>query len=52
MKTVIRRYKLSCYEILVVIDALNAKRIYQKSRGFDNSVISELLLLFINALEA
>lgn len=52
MRSTIKKYKLTRYEICIAIDALNAKRLDQKSRGENSCVISELLLRFIDALEA
>lgn len=45
-------YKLTHYELLVAIDALNAKRLKQKAEGEDDSTTSDLLLRLIEALEA
>lgn len=52
MKRTIKKYKLTRYEICVAIDALNAKRLDQKSKGENSCAVSELLLRLIDALEA
>lgn len=52
MRSTIKKYKLTRYEICVAIDALNAKRLDQKSKGEDSCAVSELLLRFIDALES
>ena len=48
---VVRRLKLTDYELRVLIDALNAKRLKQKASGIDHSETSDLLLYLIDALE-
>lgn len=50
--TVVRRLKLTNFELRVAIDALNAKRLKQKANGIDHSETSDLLLYLIDALEA
>lgn len=49
---VVRRLKLTDFELRVLIDALNAKRLKQKANGIDHSETSDLLLYLIDALEA
>ena len=49
---VVRRLKLTDFELRVLIDALNAKRVKQKASGIDHSETSDLLLHLIDALEA
>ena len=51
MKTKVRLYKLTYYEIRVAIEALNAKRLKLKSRGEDNGAVSNLLLRFLDVLD-
>ena len=48
----VRRLKLTSFELRVAIDALNAKRLKQKSQGIDNRETSNLLLQLLDALEA
>jgi hypothetical protein len=48
----VRRLKLTDFELRVLIDALNAKRLKQKASGIDHSDTSDLLLYLIDALEA
>ena len=48
----VRRLKLTPFELRVAIEALNAKRLKQKTNGIDNSVTSNLILHLIDALEA
>ena len=50
--TMVRRLKLTNFELRVAIDALNAKRLKQKESGIDYSDISNLLLYLIDAFEA
>lgn len=52
MKITGRKLKLTNFEPRVAIDALNALRLKQKSKGIDNSGTSDLLLRFIDAMEA
>lgn len=40
---VVRRLKLTNFELRVAIDALNAKRLKQKANGIDHSETSDLL---------
>ena len=49
---IVRRLKLTNFELRVAIDALNAKRLKQKASGIDHSETSDLLLYLIDALEA
>ena len=48
----VRRLKLTPFEIRVAIDALNAKRLKQKSSGMDNSATSNLILHLLDAIGA
>ena len=50
--TMVRRLKLTPFELRVAIEALNAKRLKQKTNGIDNRVTSNLILHLIDALEA
>ena len=50
--TMVRKLKLSNFEIRVAIDALNARRIKEKSNGIDNTITSNLILYLLDALEA
>ena len=52
MKTTVRRLKLTHYELRVLIEALNAKRLKQRANGIDNTVTSGLILRFIDVLES
>ena len=52
MKTTVRRLKLTHYELRVLIEALNAKRIKQRANGIDNSATSVLILRLIDVLES
>ena len=49
--TMVRRFKLTPFEIQVAIEALNAKRLSQKAHGIDNRETSNLILHLIDALE-
>ena len=49
---VVRRLKLTDFELRVLIDALNAKRLKQKASGIDNRETSNLILYLLDALEA
>ena len=40
----VRRLKLTPFELRVAIDALNAKRLKQKANGIDNRATSNLIL--------
>ncbi len=48
----IRKLKLSKFDLKVIIDALNAKRLKERSSGRDNSHTSDLLLKFIDTYES
>ena len=48
----IRRLKLTHYELRVLIEALNAKRLKQRANGIDNTATSGLILRFIDVLES
>ena len=50
--TMVRRLKLTPFELRVAIEALNAKRLKQKANGIDNSATSNLILHLLDALEA
>ena len=52
MKTTVRRLKLTHYELRVLIEALNAKRLKQRANGIDNITTSGLILSFIDVLES
>ena len=52
MKTTVRVYKLTHYELRVAIDALNAKRLKEKANGIYNPETSNLILHLLDALEA
>lgn len=47
MTKYLRKLKLSNFELRVAIDALNAYRLKQKSRGIDCSATSDLLLILL-----
>ena len=49
---IIRRLKLTPFELRVAIDALNAKCLKQKANGIDNRATSNLILHLLDALEA
>ena len=48
----VRRLKLTPFELRVAIEALNAKRLKQKANGIDNRATSNLILHLLDALEA
>ena len=48
----VRRLKLTPFELRVAIEALNAKRLMQKANGIDNRETSNLILHLLDALEA
>ena len=50
--TIVRRLKLTPFEIRVAIEALNVKRLNQKAHGIDNRETSNLILHLLDALEA
>lgn len=50
--TTVRRMKLTNYELRVAINALNAHRLKQKANGIDNTATSDLILRFLDILEA
>ena len=50
--TTVRRLKLTPFELRVAIEALNAKRLKQKTKGIDNRATSNLILYLLDALEA
>ena len=50
--TMVRRLKLTPFELRVAIEALNAKGLKQKTNGIDNRATSNLILYLLDALEA
>ena len=50
--TMVRRLKLTPFELRVAIEALYAKRLKQKTNGIDNRATSNLILYLLDALEA
>ena len=48
----VRRLKLTSFELRVAIDALNAKRLKHKANGTENRETSNLILQLRDALEA
>lgn len=48
----VRRLKLTDFEIRVLIDALNARRLKQKASGVDNTAASDLILRLLDILES
>ena len=48
----VRRLKLTDFEIRVLIDALNARRLKQKASGVDNTATSYLILRLLDILES
>ena len=48
--TMVRRLKLTPFEIRVAIEALNVKRLNQKAHGIDNRETSNLILHLLDAL--
>ena len=52
MKTKVRRYKLNNFEIRVAVDALNARRLKEKSNGIYNHITCDLILKLLDVLEA
>ena len=48
----VRRLKLTPFELRVAIEALSAKRLKQKATGSDNSETSNRILHLLDALEA
>ena len=48
----VRRIKLTPFELRVAIEALNAKRLKQKAKGIYNRTTSNLILHLLDALEA
>ena len=49
--SVVRKLKLNHYEIRVLVDALNAKRLKQKASGIDTAETSNLILYLLDVLE-
>ena len=52
MKTKVRRYKLNNFEIRVAVDALNARRLKEKSNGIYDPITCDLILKLLNVLES
>lgn len=50
--TMVRRLKLTPFDIRVAIEAFNVKRLNQKAHGIDNRKTSNLILHLLDALEA
>ena len=50
--SVVRKLKLDHYEIRVLVDALNAKRLKQKACGTDTAETSNLILYLLDVLES
>ena len=50
MKTTVRGLKLTHYELRVLIEALNAKRLKQRANGIDNTADSNLIFRFIEKI--
>ena len=50
MKTTVRRLKLTHYELRVLIEALNAKRLKKRANGIDNTADSNLIFRFIGKI--
>lgn len=50
--TMVRRLKLTPFELRVAIEVLNAKRLKQKANWIDNRATSNLILHLLDALEA
>ncbi len=48
----VHRLKLTDFEIRVLIDALNARRLKQKASGVDNTATSDLILRLLDILES
>lgn len=48
----VRRLKLTNFELRVAIEALNARRLRKKANGIDHSITSNLIFRLIDALEA
>lgn len=48
----VRRLKLSNFELRVLIDALNARRLKEKARGADTTETADLILYLLDVLEA
>jgi hypothetical protein len=49
--SIVRKLKLDHYEIRVLVDALNAKRLKQKASGIDTTETSSLILYLLDVLE-
>ena len=50
--TMVRRLKLTPFEIRIAIDALNAKRLKDKAKGIYSCETSNLILYLLDALES
>ena len=52
MKSPIRKLKLDRFEMRVMIDALNARRIREKNQGIDTAATSDLLLMLLDIYDS
>ena len=50
--SVVRKLKLNHYEIRVLVDALNAKRLKQKASGTETAETSNLILYLLDMLDS
>ena len=50
--TMVRRLKLTPFEIRIAIDALNAKRLKEKANGIYNRETFNFILYLLDALES
>ncbi len=50
--SVVRKLKFNHYEIRVLVDALNAKRLKQKASGIDPADTSDLIFYLLDMLES
>lgn len=50
--SVVRKLKLDHYELRILVDALNAKRLKQKESGIDTAETSNLILYLLDVMEA
>lgn len=48
----VRRLKLSHFELRVLIDALNTRRLKEKAQGADTTETADLILYLLDILEA
>ena len=49
--TMVRRLKLTDFELRVLVDALNARRLKQRANRIDNTATSDLILRLLDVLE-